>query len=285
MDPALLRERDAFKKRAISNPVVENRKKKDHEASSKKKSHAKISSSSSSGSAAPKAKDPFAYKTAQGTSGYRFGVLAKIVKYMKQRHQDGDHHPLTLDEILDETNQLDVGLRQRHWLLTEALNSNPKILVTPEGKYIFRPAYSIKDKKGLFRLLDKNDQRGLGGVFLDDVQESLPNADRAIKILGDNIIFITRPIDKKKVLFYNDKNCHFTVDEEFQKLWRSVAVDGIDENKIEEYLEKQGITSMQDNNIKKPLLHKRKKAAQRKNRNFKRHNEHMGDILKDYSES
>lgn len=44
-----------------------------------------------------------------GSSQYKFGVLAKIVKYMKTRHQDGDDHPLTLDEILDETNQLDVG--------------------------------------------------------------------------------------------------------------------------------------------------------------------------------
>jgi len=44
-----------------------------------------------------------------GSSQYKFGVLAKIVKHMKQRHQLGDDHPLTLDEILDETNQLDVG--------------------------------------------------------------------------------------------------------------------------------------------------------------------------------
>jgi hypothetical protein len=44
-----------------------------------------------------------------GSSQYRFGVLAKIVKYMRSRHQEGDDHPLSLDEILDETNQLDVG--------------------------------------------------------------------------------------------------------------------------------------------------------------------------------
>lgn len=44
-----------------------------------------------------------------GSTQYKFGVLAKIVKHMKQRHQLGDDHPLNLDEILDETNQLDVG--------------------------------------------------------------------------------------------------------------------------------------------------------------------------------
>jgi len=49
------------------------------------------------------------YKTMVGSSQYKFSVLAKIVKHMKTRHQEGDDHPLTLDEILDETNQLDVG--------------------------------------------------------------------------------------------------------------------------------------------------------------------------------
>lgn len=32
------------------------------------------------------------------------------------------------------------------------------------------------------------------------------------KALGDQIIFVNRP-DKKKILFYNDKSCQFTVDE------------------------------------------------------------------------
>lgn len=38
---------------------------------------------------------------------------------------------------------------------------------------------------------------------------------------------------------------------EFQKLWRSVPVDSMDEEKIEEYLKKQGISSMQETGPKK----------------------------------
>lgn len=38
---------------------------------------------------------------------------------------------------------------------------------------------------------------------------------------------------------------------EFQKLWRSVPVDSMDEEKIEEYLKRQGISSMQDVGPKK----------------------------------
>lgn len=41
---------------------------------------------------------------------------------------------------------------------------------------------------------------------------------------------------------------------EFQKLWRSIPVDSIDEEKIEEYLKKQGISSMQETGPKKVLV-------------------------------
>lgn len=51
----------------------------------------------------------FSYKTMSGSSSYRFGVLARIVRHMRARHQEGDDHPLTLDEVLDETNQLDLS--------------------------------------------------------------------------------------------------------------------------------------------------------------------------------
>jgi len=283
MDPALIRERELFKRRAIATPVVENKK------SNKRESHnegaQKKKSKPSKAQAAKPPPDPFAYKTMQGSSQYKFGVLAKIVKHMKQRHQDGDTHPLSFDEILDETNQLDLGPRLKRWLVTEALVSNPKIHVSSDGKYSFKPPYNIRDKKGLLRLLDNHDQRGLGGILYEDIQESLPNTDKALKMLSDKVVYIVRPMDKKKVLYFNDESIRFQVDDEFQKLWRSIAVDGLDENKIEEYLEKQGITSMQDHGPKKMVpMQKRKRASQKKNRGFKRHNDHMGDILEDYTD-
>lgn len=107
MDPALLREREAFKKKALSTPSVEKKKRDDSSFSKDDKKKSKPSSSSSS-SSVPKL-DATSYKTMAGTNSYRFGVLARIVRHMKNRHQDGDDHPLTLDEVLDETNQLDVG--------------------------------------------------------------------------------------------------------------------------------------------------------------------------------
>lgn len=86
-----------------------------------------------------------------GSSQYRFGVLAKIVKHMRTRHQEGDDHPLTLDEILDETNQLDVDSKVKQWLQTQAFPNNPKIEISADGRFSFKAVYKIKDKKSLLR--------------------------------------------------------------------------------------------------------------------------------------
>uniref|UniRef100_H0VCM2 TFIIE beta domain-containing protein n=1 Tax=Cavia porcellus TaxID=10141 RepID=H0VCM2_CAVPO len=167
------------------------------------------------------------------------------------RHQRGDTHPLTLEEISDETQHLDIGLKQKQWLMTEALVNNPKIEVI-DGKYAFKPKYDLQDKRALLRLLDQHDQRGLGGILLEDIEEGLPNSQKAIK---------------------------------FQKLWRSVTVDSMDEEKIEEYLKRQGISSMQESGPKKVApIQRRKKPASQKKWWFKTHNEHMAGVLKDYSD-
>ncbi|VEN43910.1 unnamed protein product [Callosobruchus maculatus] len=152
MDPALLKEREAFKKKALSTPSVE--KKKVEPKSEHKEEKKKVKSSSSN--SAPKL-DINSYKTSSGSSQYRFGVLAKIVKHMKTRHQEGETHPLSLEEILDETNQLDVGNKVKQWLQTEALINNPKIEVSAEGKFIFKALYRLKDRKSLLKLLKQQD--------------------------------------------------------------------------------------------------------------------------------
>ncbi|XP_060525139.1 general transcription factor IIE subunit 2 isoform X2 [Cylas formicarius] len=283
MDPALLKERELFKRRAVASLTLE--KKKNEAKSDPVKEERKKAKSNTS--VIPKL-DINSYKTTTGSSQYRFGVLAKIVKHMRQRHQEGETYPLTLDEILDETNQLDAGSKVKQWLQNEALINNPKIEVTPDGKFLFKALYKLKDRKSLLKLLKQQDLKGLGGILLEDVQESLPHCDKALKILSsqNEIIFISRPIDKKKVLFYNDRTALLTVDEEFQKLWRSVAVDAMDDAKIEEYLDKQGIRSMQDHGLKKPVAIKRKKTSQRR-KTFKkpRDNEHLADVLETYEDN
>ncbi|OXA60840.1 transcription initiation factor IIE subunit beta isoform X1 [Folsomia candida] len=289
MDPALLRERDAFKKRALSTPVIETKKKKEESSNDSAPKKPKWSNNGVPPPPPHSNNDPLGSKTMYKglsnvglSSSYKFGVLTKIVKHLKQKFQDGEDHPLALEEILDETNQLDVSGKIRQWLQTEALPHNPKIDTTFESKYQFKPPLACRDKKSLLRLLKQHDLKGLGGILRDEVVESVPHAERVLKILDPEIITIIRQ-DKKKVLFYNDRHADLKVDEEFQKHWRSVAVEGIDDAKIEEYLDKQGIRSMQDDGNKKPIKPPVRRKGQRK-KQFKKakDNEHIADELRHY---
>ena len=283
MDPALLREREAFRRKVHAQPVVEKRKERESDDAAAKAAK-KAKSARPEGPAATAAAAAAARSLAPGAN---FSILAKIIKHMKVRYAQEDTDALTLEELLDETNQLDIGMKQRQWLESEALRNNPKVEVTEDGKYAFKPTFKLRDKRSLMRLLDRYDREGRGGICLEDIQESLPRADRVLAQVASSVIVVTRPSDKKKIIFFNDKSTQLPVDEEFQKLWRSVAVDGIDETKIEEYLAKQGITSMQDPSGGRRSgvpIHKRKKTGTRKARAFKKTNEHMGDILQEYPE-
>lgn len=74
-----------------------------------------------------------------------------------------------------------VYFQVKQWLQTEALIQNPKIEVT-DGRFVFKPMYKIKDKKSLLRLLKQHDLKGLGGILLEDIQESLPHCDKHLKV-------------------------------------------------------------------------------------------------------
>jgi len=307
MDPSLLREREAFKKTfSKTTATVATIKQSASKAQNggppaKKKSYGASKKDQAPPSLSAKAKMDMAQlrQMGGGSSQYKFAVLSKIVRHMKHRHMEGEDTALNLEEILDETNQLDVSNKIKLWLSTEALKSNPKIdaretgHVTqdygPQYSYLFKPPYKIQNKKMLLRLLQDYDRKGLGGVFLEDLQESLPRCDKVIsRLLDDNRILVINAADKKKVVFLreNAEKLQFQVDEEFQKLWRTIAVDSLDDMKIEEYLEKTGFAFMQDEAEKKKFIPKPKRkggGGKRKNRG-PRDNEHMKDILETYDD-
>ncbi|ODN04607.1 General transcription factor IIE subunit 2 [Orchesella cincta] len=283
MDPALLRERELFQKRAFAVPVIETKKRKE-ESSSNAPDAKRMRPSGNESMSSSMYSGPRSASMSAAASAFKFGVLTKIVKHLRQKFQDGEDSPLTMEEILDETNQLDVSGKTRQWLLAEALPNNPKIEATLDGKFQFKPPLRCRDKKSLLRLLKQHDLKGMGGILRDDVVESVPHAERVLKTLDSEIVTINRQ-DKKKVLFYNDRHADLVVDEEFQKLWRAVAVDGIDDAKIEEYLDKQGIRSMSDQSSKKPVQPIQRRKAQRKKQIKKpKDNEHIASDLKIYDD-
>lgn len=90
---------------------------------------------------------------------------------------------------------------------------------------------------------------------------------------------------KKKVLYYNEKNSadNIVVEEDIVKYWRDVAVDGMDETKIDDYLEKQGIASMKDMFASNKVQIGGKRKGAGKGRQVKKHNDHLGGLLNEYN--
>ncbi|XP_065843830.1 general transcription factor IIE subunit 2-like isoform X2 [Oscarella lobularis] len=87
----------------------------------------------------------------------------------------------------------------------------------------------------LFNVPREHWREGLGGIKLADMRESYPKTDSMLSILKDEIIALTRS-DKEGVLFYNDPDLKIPVDEDFQKLWRSISVEGLSDTDIEKHL-------------------------------------------------
>lgn len=289
MDPALLKQQAAFKARASAAVEMARRSTAstshstyDAEASRKKKK--KVYSDPQ---LAAKSLSDFNSKSGkvQSTSNAaNFGTMARIVDYMKKRHLSSQQWSLSLKEILEELQIYDLGKRSEAWL-QETLPTNPRLIVDENGKYLFKPPYKIKGKNSLLALLKKYHLEGKGGILLSDLNECIPSAEKHIEALGNVVIDVQTMINKRKdhAYFYNDPDTDYEVDEKFKSLWRNASVDHLDEKKIEEYLQKHGIDVMKDLAPKKVVAAPPKRKVARRRTNQKVHNEHLADVLEDYS--
>ena len=286
MDPKLLKEHASFKKRSLATPSVESRKSKDKSKSAKDDSNRKSQkrSFSSAFSQPKKTSNNFDYKTVTLRTKNRFAVLATIVDEMKKRHLSGEFDPLSLDEILDRIKYTDIDPNDKSWLANQALKENNKLSVK-SGKFVFKPVYSMKNKKQFLEVLQQHYNNGLGGMLFDDVEESLPSAERIVKHTTKKglVLTVTRSTDKKVVLFHNDHQHSMDVDEKFKELWRHSSVEGMGESDIEKYLVNHGISAMKDSALRKPLASAKKKPI-RKKKQFKVQNVHLDQgLLKDFN--
>ncbi|VDM92291.1 unnamed protein product [Onchocerca ochengi] len=289
MDPALLKQQAAFKARALQanemawkNTASTSHSTYDAEASRKKKRKAYSDPQLSNKSLSDfSSKNVSVHST---SNALNFGTMAKIVDYMKKRHLSSQQWALSLKEILEELQLYDLGKKTELWL-QESLPLNPRLTVDENGKYLFKPPYKIKGKNSLLALLKKYHIEGKGGILLSDLNECIPAAEKHIEALSNAVIDVPTMINKRKdhVYFYNDSDTDYEVDEKFKSLWRNASVDHLDEKKIEEYLQKHGIDVMKDLGPKKLTVAPPKRKLPRRRANQKVHNEHLTDVLEDYS--
>ncbi|KAH7723051.1 Transcription initiation factor IIEbeta subunit [Aphelenchoides avenae] len=286
MDPELLKQRQSFMKSALKSMPVQQRPAQPSsshttfnvEEKKKKKKH------KPSAAADAQAKAELDYKKAESVSNAaNFAVMAKIVDYMKKRHLQQQAWSLSLKDILEEMSIFDLTKRAEAWL-RDALPKNPRLTVDAEEKYIYKPPYKIRNRNTLLLQLKKNHTDLKPGLLLTELNDCIPDAEKHVKLLGDQLIDIPTQVNKRKdhVYFFNDPDVDFKPDEDLVRLWRGAKVDHLDENKVEEYLQKHGITTFKELAPKRSANAAPKRKAVKRKINAKVQNVHLDGVLENY---
>ncbi|KAI6174486.1 Cation efflux family protein [Aphelenchoides bicaudatus] len=203
-----------------------------------------------------------------------FSTLHQIVEFMKKRHLNQNGWGLTLTEILEEMQLDSLSKKSIDWL-HQTLPTNVRLTAQVDNeviKFAYRPPHKIKNRNGLIALLKKYHADGKGALLLSELSDSIPNAAKVVESLGNIVIDVPTQVNKRRdhSYFYNDPETDYKIDEEFVSLWRNVHVDHIDDNKIAEYLQKHGITSVKElvphrtNNVPKRKMHKQRRDEERR---------------------
>merc|ERR1712080_122056 len=113
------------------------------------------------------------------------------------------------------------------------------------GKFRFKPIYAVSNRKGLMELLKNHNEHQIGGVNVDDLNESMKNPDRAVeKLLKEDKIYVinTREQSKKRILYYKDKKYTLNFDADLKRRWRNASIE--DDAAIQRSLAQHNLTGM-----------------------------------------
>ena len=210
-------------------------------------------------------------------------TFAKIILLMKQRFLEGNTEKLSLDEILMKLKICDLPKNARKILDTDLLVNSPKLIfknIDGVNKYSFKPKFNIRNRTELSNLIRKRLQNYCAGVPVDDIAESVPNAEKVLTKIDE--VTVLKGAGGEKIAFYNekiDKEGPF-IDKDLIGYWNTVSVDGLNEMAIEDYLVKRGHFAMKS----EPLLITTtlKTTSKRILKPKKLLNEHLGYNLIDY---
>ncbi|CAF3476641.1 unnamed protein product [Rotaria socialis] len=230
------------------------------------------------------------YHPSSSSSKSRFLILTKIVEKLQDRFLGGTADAITLDEIIQES-ELVIESSDKHWLASEALLSNEKIdvkKVEDVNKFVYKPPLDLKGgkKQALLNLLKSRHEKCEGAVTVDDVRDTIPRptADKIIENLIKDGQVVKVTSNKKEILFYTDPAYKLKVHPDFTESWRKISVEGLDDKKIWEFLDKQGHYGLMKNTPRQSHLTNKPRRGGRRPDTMK-HNQHVAHKLEDYSES
>jgi len=284
---ALFKEREKFVKRQAEETafLASNEKRQKVEKPSSQKSNRPKSAIGRSKTSSDFTSD---YHTPSAASKTRFLKLTNVVEKLQERFLGGQTDPVTLEELIQESGLL-IEPSDKHWLASEALLRNPKVdvkRIDDVNKFVYKPPLDLKAPKKihLLNLLKSRHERCEGAITVDDVRDTISKgkADNIIDSLikSGDVVKVTS--NKKEVLFYTDRAYDLHVNPEFIESWRKISVD-LDDKKILEFLNNQGHYSLIKNVPRQTQLPTKPSRRGGRRPNPMKHNEHVADLLIDYS--
>ena len=226
-------------------------------------------------------------------------MVYKIVKHLKEAHRRADDHELSLDEINEECSFANSITEQtRNYLEYDALPKHSKIdivMKTDEKtkmqiqKYKFKPPFDFKTREGLDKKLKEYHEYQLGAISVEDVEECMEKAGRAIeKLKSKNKVYVITSAGQKKkeLLFHKDRKIEAQFDDTMKRYWREASIEGMTDEKIVQFLRSKGHKGIVQNSAHKfePKDKKRKKTNTGEGKRRKKElNKHV-EGLKDYTQ-
>ena len=190
-------------------------------------------------------------------------IQTRIMLHLKERHFQGNIHPISIHEIMMEINETFDG-SMINYLEKEYFHHNLKIEVE-NGKYKFKPLYDIKSSDDLLRLVTGQFENGEKNILLSDVMESCKKGEIFVRKLEkrNKIIRIKRKRDQNDILMVNNT---FSFDDltdcsSFIKVFHSIDISGL----VPECMEKDiGVQPMKSESLNTKTLYKKPLVTRKK---------------------
>ncbi|GAB1315769.1 transcription factor TFIIE beta subunit, TFIIEB, Tfa2 [Madurella fahalii] len=231
----------------------------------------------------------FSQPALTGTGDSVISQMAYAVSWLR-----GKDEPQGYQDVLG---YLSLTARPEHdqEFFVEQMRRHPQIQWIPDpelseqtwrtGTYLHRPTIpNVKNKTQLLAYLQK--KTDASGVNVKDLKDGWPDCDGAINELeAEHKILVVRA--KKdgaaRMVWLDDPSLFHEVDPQLKLMWSRVEVPSL-ENIVQRLVAAQQKPASEDPRLKAmqaPKVDKKKKRAQR--RTGKSTNDHMQDLLKDYS--
>eukprot|EP00055_Hartaetosiga_balthica_P006991 m.23441 g.23441 ORF g.23441 m.23441 type:complete len:226 (+) comp5543_c1_seq2:66-743(+) len=139
--------------------------------------------------------------------------------------------PISFAETLAKSN---FGTQKKAWrgeLLDMVKVNCEKLDWNDDDETIeFRPKYNVSDKEELVTLLQKFNEKGLGAIIENELEESYSKAvDDVAELEEAGLLYsIKNPATRQTLLFFRRTDLDTTMDEEIVQRWRQVGMKGVD---------------------------------------------------------